>query len=83
MQLITINLIEMNRDKHIWEGWTVGDFINELEPIFDLIESGKGLFAPFTSKKELKNWCISNQPYYKKYIPDVVNYFIGKAKNVN
>ena len=24
----------MNRDKHIWEGWTVGDFIDEIEPIF-------------------------------------------------
>ena len=25
----------MNRDKHIWEGWTVGDFIDDLEPFFD------------------------------------------------
>ena len=29
-------------------------------------------------KAELKSWCIDNQPYYKKYIPEVVNYFIKK-----
>ena len=27
----------MNRDKHIWEGWTVGDFIDDIEPIFDSV----------------------------------------------
>jgi len=26
----------MNRDKHIWEGWTVGDFIDDIEPQFDI-----------------------------------------------
>ena len=25
----------MNRDKHIWEGWTVGDFIDDIEPAFN------------------------------------------------
>ena len=32
----------MNRDKHIWEGWTVGNFIDDIEPIFDskLIKNG-------------------------------------------
>ena len=33
----------MNKDKHIWEGWTVGDFINDIEPIFDMC-------APFHDK---------------------------------
>ena len=28
-------LTKMNRDKHIWEGWTVGDFIDDLEPFFN------------------------------------------------
>ena len=26
----------MNRDKHIWEGLTVGDFIDDIEPQFDI-----------------------------------------------
>ena len=30
----------MNRDKHIWEGWTVGDFIDDIEPMFDTIQNG-------------------------------------------
>ena len=31
-----LNVLEiMNRDKHIWEGWTVGDFIDDIEPVFD------------------------------------------------
>ena len=27
------------KNKHIWEGWTVQDFINDLEPIFNEIQS--------------------------------------------
>ncbi len=61
----------MNLDKHIWEGWTVGAFIEELEVIFR--------FQNFRTKEEVKAWCKDNQPYYKKHIPDVANYFIKKA----
>jgi len=65
----------MNKEKHIWEGWTVGDFINELSPMFNAIMNGNSWHKPFNSHKELKQWCIDNQPYYKKYIPEVYNYF--------
>jgi pterin-4a-carbinolamine dehydratase len=61
----------MNRDKHIWEGWTVGDFIDELELTYK--------FKSFESKFELKNWVKSEQPYYKKHIPEVYNYFLNKS----
>jgi len=64
----------MNLKKHIWEGWLVEDFINELElPI-------KLSIHRITTKKELKEFCKDNQPYYKKHIPDVVNYFANKYK---
>lgn len=56
----------MNRDKHIWEGWTVGDFIERLEPIFDMINNGRSHIKPFKTKKEVRDWCKSEQPYYKK-----------------
>ena len=34
---------------------------------------------PFQTKQEVKEWCKDNQPYYKKHIPGVANYFIKKA----
>ena len=64
----------MNLKKHIWEGWLVEDFINELE---FLIERS---IDSINTKKELKEFCKYNQPYYKKHIPDVVNYFADKYK---
>ena len=70
--------VDMN--KHIWEGWTVGAFIEELEPTFDMIMNGRSWQDPFTTKEEVKRWCMDNQPYYKKYIPGVVNYFWGKVQ---
>lgn len=67
----------MNRDKHIWEGWTVGDFIDDIEPIFNMAIYINRL--PFTNKTELKQWVKDNQPYYKKHIPEVYNYFLNKT----
>ena len=32
----------------------------------------------FKDREELKEWCMSHQPYYKKYIPEVVDYFAQK-----
>jgi len=77
----TISIMaKINFNKHIWEGWTVQSFINELELPFDLKVSNSSEFGnkPFKDKNELKAWCKDNQPYYKKYISDVVNYFAQK-----
>ena len=68
----------MNKDKHIWEGWTVSDFIDELEPMFNQITQNQSWQKPFESKEELKRWCMDNQPYYKKHIPEVYNHFKSK-----
>lgn len=68
----------MNLNKHIWEGWSVQSFIDELEPSFNQIMKGNSWQKPFKSKEEIKKWCMDNQPYYKKHIPDVVNYFNEK-----
>lgn len=72
----------MNLDRHVWEGWTVQSFIDELEPSFNQIMDGNSWQKPFTSKEELKKWCMNEQPYYKKYIPEVVNYFSQKQKQL-
>jgi hypothetical protein len=72
-------MVKINLDKHIWEGWTVGAFIEDLEPMFNMIMGSGSHIKPLKTKQEIKEWCMSNQPYYKKYIPDVVNYFTQKA----
>lgn len=61
----------MNMDKEVWEGWTVSDFVNEISPIIK--------FKTFKDRAELKKWCMSEQPYYKKYIPEVVDYFDSRV----
>ena len=65
----------MNYKKNIWEGWTAEDFINELEFTFK--------YQTFKNKKELKNWCKSEQPYYKKHIPEVYKHFLIKTNLKN
>ncbi len=67
--------MSVNLNKEVWEGWTVQDFIDELEPSLDIIMSSKSYIKPFRTKSELKEWCMDNQPYYKKNIPGVVEYF--------
>ena len=61
----------MSNDRHIWEGWTVNDFIKELEITFP--------YQNFKTKDDVKQWCKSEQPYYKKHIPEVAKHFIQKA----
>lgn len=68
----------MNTNKVIWEGWTVQDFIDELESSVEMIMNGESLDKPFKDKSELKIWLRENQPYYKKNIPEVLTYFSNK-----
>ena len=71
---------KVNLNKHIWEGWTVQKFIDDLQPFADMTMRGESIYEKFKNREDLKEWCMDNQPYYKKYIPDVVNYF---AKRYN
>lgn len=68
----------MNLQKHIWEGWTVQSFIDELSMEIGMIMRNESWKNPFKSKQELKDYCKDNQPYYKKHIPEVVNYFANQ-----
>lgn len=65
----------INMNKHVWEGWTVGDFIEALAPQIEMIMRGRSWRRPFSTREELAGWCRDNQPYYKKRIADVNNYF--------
>ena len=62
----------MIEDRHIWEGWHVSDFIEDLNVTFPN--------QNFKSKEELKQWCKNEQPYYKKHIPEVYKHFLNKWK---
>ncbi len=64
-------------NKVIWEGWTAQDFIADLEPFFNMIQTGKAI-TPKLTKDTLKKWLMENQPYYKKHIPEVFKYFKAK-----
>ena len=65
----------MSNTRHIWEGWTVQHFIDDLEITFP--------YQTFADKDELKEWCKSEQPYYKKHIPEVYDYFLDEAIKLN
>ena len=67
--------MKVDFNKHIWEGWRVRDFIERLRPQIQMIMNHQSCYKPFRNFEELKKYCMSNQPYYKKYIPDVVKYF--------
>lgn len=56
-------------NKHIYEGWTVADFIN------DLLITWPFAKEQLKTRDDVKKWCMNEQPYYKKYIPEVVNHF--------
>lgn len=66
---------KINYSKHIWEGWTVKKFIDELQLQVGMIMNNRSWRQPFKTRQEVKKWCMDNQPYYKKYIPDVVEHF--------
>lgn len=72
--------MSINFNKHIYEGWTVAAFIEELAWQVEFIMSGQSIQQPFTCKQELADWCKDNQPYYKREITDVNNYFAQKYK---
>ena len=68
----------VNMHKHVYEGWKVEDFIEELEWQLELLANGNSWKRMPNTRKELESWTASNQPYYHKVIPDVVEYFAQK-----
>lgn len=69
---------KVDYEKEIWEGWKVIDFINEIEIGVDYIINCCIPKDVKLTLKQLEELCVQEQPYYKKVIPDVVNYFANK-----
>lgn len=71
--------MDIDMDKEIWEGWTVGKFIKYLEWEADLIMGGgHNYLRPFANRREMEAWCGDNQPYIKREIKEVNEYFASK-----
>ncbi len=62
-------------ERIVCEGWTAKDFIAELSMPVETIMQSESWREPFRTKSELAEWCRENQPYYKKAIPEVTEYF--------
>jgi hypothetical protein len=61
--------------KIYYEGWTAEDFINELQLPFKYKQNSDN---PLKTRAEVAKWTAYEQPYYKKQIPEVINYFYKK-----
>lgn len=61
--------------KEIWEGWTVLNFIEELEPELDQIMKACSYIKAFQTLDEMTRYIVSHQPYYKEKIPEIIEYF--------
>lgn len=70
-----ISMSTEKRNREVWEGWTVQDFIDEVEPLVNMVMSGKAHRPPFKTGKEMQDYVRECQPYYKKPIPEVMKYF--------
>lgn len=57
-----IQFSTINYNKHIREGWTVRDIIEEMEDIVAMIMQGQSFKKPFRSKEELVLWLRDNYP---------------------
>lgn len=69
-----------NLKRDVWEGWTPQDFINELSDEIEMIMSGQSWMKPFKTTKELIAYVVDNQPYYKKAVPEVNDYFANRYR---
>lgn len=64
-----------NLHRDVWEGWTPQDFIDSVSVEIGMIMNGKSWRKPFKTKQELLDYISEHQPYYKKPIKEVNEYF--------
>ena len=48
--------MEINYNKHIYEGWTPQNFIDDLAPQLSIIMCGNSWRDPIKTKEDLKAW---------------------------
>lgn len=70
--------MNIDYNKEVWEGWTVQDFIDDLEPQLDMIVSGNAIMPSPGSREELIDLISDLQMYIKEPVLEVVEYFSSK-----
>lgn len=70
---------KLDYNREVWEGWCPYDFITEIEDDLDYRMSRpyKSPLHP-KNREELRELICDLQPYYKKPIPEVEDYFFSK-----
>lgn len=63
--------------RNVWEGWRPIDFIKVLSDEICMIMSGRSWMKPFITEQEMIAYIKEHQPYYKKSIPEVNDYFVN------
>ena len=72
---------EMDMNREVWEGWTVKNYIEYMSAEISLIMDGVSFWhEPFKTAKEMTDYIVDHQPYYKKPIPEVNSYCRAPAK---
>lgn len=64
-----------NLQREVYEDWTIQDFIDALSNEIGQIMTGGSCIEPFKTKQEMIDYIVEHQPYYKKPIPEVNEYF--------
>lgn len=64
-----------NLYREVWEGWTPQDFIDSVSVEISMIMNGKSWRKQFKTKQEMLDYISEHQPYYKKPIKEVNEYF--------
>ena len=70
--------MNINYNREVWEGWTIKSFIRSIEWRLDMIMEGNSFYPIPGNKEELSSRIIELMPYYRKHIPEVVEYFSNK-----
>lgn len=65
-----------NLHRDVWEGWTPQDFIDSLSVEISMIMTGESWRKPFKTAQEMTDYIPEHQPYYKKPIKEVNDYFV-------
>jgi hypothetical protein len=69
-----------NPNKHLWEGWTNEALMLDILPTFNMIMQGKSWRKPFKTKQEVADFVNDEQPNFKRYNKDVIDFFWGMAQ---
>lgn len=78
---------KINYKREVWEGWKVQDFIDELQPIADIIMSGGSWKKPFQNKKGARTINHITKMKYQRWLiillPDMALHKGGEIMNYN